>query len=428
MKRRCLYLILLWMALLMPVGECWGTPFFPTRLLHNSVAGLNVSVAGSSSWRPFPYYIPSMGESLVIEFDILGGELLPMHYTLKHQSARWEESELASSEYIRGFTSGEINDSQLSEATKVAYRHYTLRLDASAPSQPILSGNYLLQIYPAHGSAETPYLEVAFALLEPLAELHSEVAFVTSKDSYATTQQVDLSLKTDQLRVTNPTQELILAVGQNSRHDNAVFLSIPSHISNHHYQYRYAQGALFAAGNEYYAYEILNDQLTGMGIECITTEGDNTQLHLYPQSNRAHLSYLSNQDADGRYVIRSVGVGGDSNINTDYYEVYFCYYSPPLPSDQEVYLFGEAFDSLPLEERRLSFNPQLGAYEGRLLLKGGYVSFTYLSSADRQHFSTTYTEGNFYTTSNSYSSFVYYRPQGERYDRLVAVDTIRANN
>ncbi|MBB6276058.1 type IX secretion system plug protein [Porphyromonas circumdentaria] len=422
----------LWIGLLsglfIIVGKSWANPIFPTRLLNNSVAGLTVSVAGTTSWRPFPYYTPSLGEALIIEFDFLGGELVPFSYTLKHYTAQWENSGLAPSEYIKGFISGEITESKLSEATKVSYRHYSLRLDNSAPSQPILSGNYILQIFPANESAENPYLEVAFSLLEPIASIESTVTPITQKESYGGTQQVNLLLKTKELRVTNPIQELTIVVGQNSRHDNAVYLSQPSGITGGQLRYDYNQGALFAAGNEYYAYEILNDNISGMGIDRLVSTSNATQLLLYPQSQRSQTSYLFNQDADGQYVIRSIETGGTSDVNTDYYEVFFYYYAPPLHNNEQLYLFGEAFDALPMEERKLTYDANLGAYTGQVFLKGGYVSFTYLSSSDNLSFSGEQTEGNFYPTSNLYTSFVYYRPQGARYDRLVGVDTIRYNH
>lgn len=428
MKQHYHWLVTLWIALFSLFGKSEASPIFPTRLLNGSVAGLTVSISGVASWRPFPYYTPSEGEALIIEFDILGGELLPMQYTLKHYTAEWKESDLAPSEYIKGFFSGEITESQLSEATKVSYRHYTLRLDNSSPSQPLLSGNYLLRIYRADESADTPYIEVAFALLEPLVQVDAEVTPITQKDSYATTQQVNLSVKAEQLRVIHPSQELTIVVAQNCRHDNAVILSQPSSMSGSLYQYDYSQGAVFEAGNEYYAYEILNDNIPGMGINRLITEPNTTQLLLHPQSQRKNTSYLLNPDADGEYVIRSIETGGASEVNTDYYEALFSYYMPPLPEGENLYLFGEAFDALPLEERKLAYNREEGVYMGKVLLKGGYVSYTYLSSSDGVSFSGEHTEGNFYPTTNRYTCFVYFRPQGGRYDRLVGVDLIHTHN
>ena len=34
-------------------------------------------------------------------------------------------------------------------------------------------------------------------------------------------------------------------------------------------------------------------------------------------------------------------------------------------------------------------------------------------------------EGDFYQTQNEYSIYVYYRPMGARYDRLIGVTTVR---
>lgn len=421
--------IVLLCLLVVSVVSGRGATLFPTRLLDPSVAGLSVSVVGSGAWRPFPYYAPSSGEALEISFDLLGGELIPFTYTLTHCDAHWQPSSLLPSEYISGFEKGEVTDSQLSEATRQNYRHYRLILNNTTPSRPKLSGNYLLRIYRDGAAVNDPAIEVAFALLDPIASIAAVTTPITHSESYGAHQQVNVetTLPMERVRVINPQEELCLVVGQNGRRDNAVWLTKPSGISGQNFRYEDFQAALFEAGNEYHAFEILNDNRAGMGIEHIVTEDEEHSLYLFAQQNRHTMEYLQTQDANGRYVIRSIETGGAEAVNTDYYRAYFTYWSDPLPEGQSLYLSGEAFDLLPLSERRLQYDAEQGAYRGAVWFKGGYVSFTYLSSSDGVTFTTSLTEGNHYQTNNLYTILVYYRPMGARYDALIGIGTAETN-
>ena len=90
-----------------------------------------------------------------------------------------------------------------------------------------------------------------------------------------------------------------------------------------------------------------------------------------------------------------------------------------------VYLQGEAFDYLPLQDRQMYFNPDTREYEASVLLKQGNYNYQYLyKGANDSVGATLPIEGDFHQTENEYSIFVYYRPMGARFDRLVGVSTI----
>ena len=73
-----------------------------------------------------------------------------------------------------------------------------------------------------------------------------------------------------------------------------------------------------------------------------------------------------------------------------------------------------------------TYNDDAQAYEATLLLKQGAYDFMYLwvpegSTAGQ----TGPAEGNFYEAENEYQVYIYHRPFGGRYDRLVAAQQVK---
>jgi hypothetical protein len=75
-----------------------------------------------------------------------------------------------------------------------------------------------------------------------------------------------------------------------------------------------------------------------------------------------------------------------------------------------------------------AFNPEKGFYEKTLFLKQGFFNYTYVTTAERiqagQKFSFENTEGNYWSTENSYMVLVYYRPFGARADELIGYTSL----
>ena len=70
----------------------------------------------------------------------------------------------------------------------------------------------------------------------------------------------------------------------------------------------------------------------------------------------------------------------------------------------------------------MDWNPRYKAYTKRLLLKQGYYSYQliFLPAGESQG-QTSRIEGDHFEMTNSYTIFVYYRPPGARFDRLVGL-------
>ena len=68
----------------------------------------------------------------------------------------------------------------------------------------------------------------------------------------------------------------------------------------------------------------------------------------------------------------------------------------------------------------MDYNAENNCYEKAILVKQGGINYQYLFVPNNSNNgSLEPIEGSFWQTNNEYQIFVYYRPRGERYDRLI---------
>ena len=98
----------------------------------------------------------------------------------------------------------------------------------------------------------------------------------------------------------------------------------------------------------------------------------------------------------------------------------------PLP-DGSVYLNGELFNNVLDEKSKMGYNFGDEAIRKSRTYSNREVTITSicLSRPVPSVGQTGPIEGNYYQTQNEYSIYVYYRPMGARYDRLIGVTTVR---
>lgn len=384
--------------------------FFPIRMLDARMATLSVSVEGENGilHRPFPYYSPTKGEKLLISFDLLDAMPEEIGYTLSYCDESWHPVSVPHGLAVVGFAEGLLAASQPSVMTQVLYRHYSLCIDASSETRPILPGNWLLRLH-LRSDPSTPIAEVGFALLKNHCALSARVTPYTPKGNYSSYQAVESKVYFDESQALLENGPYKLVVGQNGRRDNVQVLETPSFFSPEELFFERNEAAVFEAGNEYHSFEMLSKEHSNMGVQSLLP-GVPEQAILYPQHNRSALSYIVEKDADGLFVVRAPRASYEADLTADYYEVDFRFSSERLKDN--VLLVGEAFEALPNEERVLQYSTERGCYEATLLLKAGYYSFLYASAGEHGALTTRLTEGNHYQTQNSYTILLY---RGEIY-------------
>jgi hypothetical protein len=71
-------------------------------------------------------------------------------------------------------------------------------------------------------------------------------------------------------------------------------------------------------------------------------------------------------------------------------------------------------------EYKMDYNKDKAIYEKALVLKQGFTNYQYTIADDKGKIDNQNAiDGNFYQTENNYIALVYYRENGQRYDRII---------
>ena len=382
------------------------------EVLSDRIASLQVVAGGD--WMSLPVLTMGSGERLSIDFDDLTHEYHRYVYKVEHCEADWTVSEdIFVSDYIAGFNDGQpIDDLEESLNTNVLYTHYRLKLP-NAQCRMKLSGNYQVTIYDEDDEDE-PVLRVCFMMVEPLMGVAMGVTTNTDIDINNAHQQVEMQLSYGKLLVTDQQRQLKIVVMQNGRWDNAVWNPTPQFAMSDGLRWQHCRDLIFAGGNEYRKFEMLDVTHTTMGLESVHWDGQAYHAYIWPDEPRP--SYVYDEDANGAFLIRNSD-NFEIDRTSEYMLAHFTLPSPEV--EGTVYLNGNWTNDRFLPEYALEYNPERHAYEAVIPLKQGYYSYQYLLMRDDGTLEPFPTEGCFYQTENVYQALVYYRGIGERTDRLV---------
>ena len=358
-----------------------------------------------------------------ISFDHFSHDYHRFIYKIVHCNADWTPSDLFEVDYMEGFNNQPIEEYENSLNTTMLYTHYRLSL----PNEEIqfkVSGNYRVEFYLDEEDSQTegPVAVACFRIVEPLVALSASVTSNTDIDTNLSHQQVSFVVNYNGYNVVDPTAEIKPYVYQNSRTDNSVALVKPTYVTPGRLEYVHNTSLIFPAGNDYRRFEIINMHYATQGVDKIGFFAPYFHATLYPDKPRRNYSF--DQDHDGRYLIR-YNLAEDTDIEADYLFVHFRL-DIPRRMGGRFYLTGEFTynDFTPTYEA--IYNEQEQAYETTMMLKQGAYDFMYLwvpeGSTTGQ---TAPAEGNFYEAENEYQIYIYHRPFGGRYDRLIAAQQVR---
>lgn len=367
------------------------------------------------------YYAPPVvelgGDDRVrIEFDEISPEMRYMRYSLLHCDANWQPSQLVESDYVDGFNEADIEEYDFSSGTFANYVHYGISLPNE--DMPILlSGNYLLRVYPEEDSENT-LLQVRFSIVEKAVDIFAEVTSRTDIDYNKSHQQVTVTVDTKDYRVENMYADLKVVVTQNARSDNEAIVTNPLRVSSNKAFFEHDRKLIFPAGNEFRRFEMTTTNYIGMGIDRYAYHDPFYHAELKIDEPRCYGSYTYDQTQYGRFTIRESNAF-DSNTGADYMIVHFAL-DIPRQSGGDIFVDGEFTQHNFTNANRMHFNEATNRYELDMPLKQGAYNYQYLWLPHGSKAALTAPiEGDFYQTVNEYQIKVYNRRLGERYDRLI---------
>lgn len=370
---------------------------------------LRVEVNGQ--WDADPVMLLATGQSVNISFDDLQHNYIRYTYHITHCNADWQQSELTESEYMDGFNDRPIEQYETSMSTAMLYNHYTLSLPNEEVRRLLVSGNYRVDIY--QEDKDEPVARACFSITEDKVGIGAEITANTDIDTYARHQQVNLSVNYKTYAVSHPEQELRPVVMQNRRWDTRRFGLRPTYMRGQTLDYSHNRQLIFPAGNEYRRFEIVDEDVPTMRVDHVAFE--DPYYHADIQTDEQRTNYIYDQDQDGRYYVR----GKDEGDECEYIFTHFRLNMPQLAGG-DLFIQGDLTNGRLAEDYKMEYDLLDHSYKITLPLKQGSYNYQYLFVRNgQQQGSTAETEGDFFQTENEYNIYVYHRPFGERYDRLV---------
>ena len=361
--------------------------------------------------------------TLEISFDEMSHDVHHYSYRVVHCNRDWTESSINSYEYVDGFTTADIVDYEHSMNTQQAYTHYSFAIP-NEDMQLKASGNYVLQIY-EDGDFEQMVAEVCFRVVEPLVGIDAKLRANTDIELNGRYQQLDIDVQTTMLNLRDA-KDVRVVVQQNGRWDNQVTLDRPTYVEPNRLRYVNQKALIFEGGNEFRHFDIYSAYYAGYNVNRVEyaqgeyhalLEVDEVRGTMSYGAGREGRTYLSERDANGQWL---VNCEKSDYVDTDaeYMWVHFVLPVAQPVMDGWVFVGGELFGNQYGAANRMDYDAEQKCYYLYAYLKQGGYNYMYYV-VGKNGASLLPLEGSHWQTDNAYSIWVYYRPFGARYDRLV---------
>ncbi len=357
-------------------------------------------------------------ERVIISFDEWSEDYSDLQYRLVHCDADWKPSGLLESEYLDSFNIADIDDWAFSSNTFVHYVNYRITVPNEDIS-PLLSGNYILQIF-ERGNPDETLGEARFSVYEHSADITGTVSTQTDRGMNTEWQQLELKVKPTEVSIDDPYSMLRVDITQNSAPYTTSTLRTPSRIEGKDIIYSHMPELIFKSGNEFRRFETIRTNYNDMHVDSMRFLSRNYHAWLTPDTERDSKEYSYDQTQQGRFLIREYN-STDSDLGADYVTVHFLLDTPEA-INADIYVEGEFTGYRHDDASRMRYDYNLGAYLLEMPLKQGSYNYRYVAVPRRGNGlpDPSMIEGNKYETRNEYRVQVWYRPIGARYSRLIS--------
>lgn len=395
----------------------------------NSVASPTVfSVQLYRGENQLAYPVLALGESghLTLSFDELGTVNASFTCKVVRCEADWQPTRLFPIDYIKGFETAPITNFRSSQQSRVDYVHYTQSIPWRGLSFT-KSGNYLVVVYRG-GDPTDVVLQQRFLVVEEGLVIQPDFSNSASEGGRYLLQRLRFNVLPNWNLVRDPVRELSVTLMQNFRWDTAHPAVRATYVYPDRLEYDLGTQNEFPGGNEFRQFDTRNLSARGLGVRMVDrTSNGPVGVLLNDDGMRTNQNYLSNPDFNGNFFL---GLGNaDEELGAweaDYATVQFRLKTSSPFAREQVHVLGAFNQWQPNAGSQLFYNPAIGGYQCDLLLKQGVYNYVYavVDPMKPTVIDETRLEGSHFETENSYQILAYYRPLGERYDRLVGYSAI----
>ncbi|MCB6038623.1 DUF5103 domain-containing protein [Flavobacterium psychrophilum] len=406
---------------------------FISILLMNSVIGQTISetippfnIKTVTFTQNTNNVIPvfKLGEPFQLSFDDLFGTEEDYYYTIAQYNYNWTPTLLSKNEYLNGNDNQRIQDYENSFNTLQIYSHYRLNFPNNY-TQITKSGNYLVSIF---SSNKEIIFTKKIIIYEELVDVPMQVKRARNVTDNKYKHNLEFSIKSNSILFQNPVQNGKIILLQNGKWDNAIVNIKPQYTIGNDLIFKYDKETQFFAGNEYLYFD--NKEIR-VATNTIAKVNSNTGLynsHLYTDSARKYKSYSYYPDINGNFKIRNL-TAQNNDIEADYSWIYFTLFAINAPASTNIYITGMFNNNTISPENKMDYNTNKGVFEKAILIKQGFTNYNYTILDSQNNISDKDPiDGNFYETENQYTAIVYYRQNGELYDRVIGKGNANSTN
>lgn len=404
-------------SMLLTVTTLLSAPYHTQVAPSLGVSTLRVLIDGEENVPPL--FSLGSGSTVTVTFDELSYVPKNFYYKIVHCDAEWNPSNLTQMEYLDGLDDIMIDEYATSTNTAYNYIHYWFTISDGFLK---LSGNYAVLIALDNDFDNNLVAVACFSIVEPLTSISVTSSPTTLKGINSEWQQLEVVTDVSRTGTSNPMTEFKLLIRQNYRTDNEVYITQPTFVNGRFMKYTNVAPLVFEAGNQYRTIDFSSRYTYGAGIDRFVFV-DSVYMVLLDPDDFLRKRRTDARDAHGAYVVHVQG-DYDDNTEADYLWLNFVVPTDAPFLDGKVYVMTGANYNLLDDRSMMTYDFTKKCYTLQMFLKQGGINYQYIYVPKRGIPSMAMTEGNYWQTNNSYQVYLYYRPFGEKYDRLVGYQEI----
>jgi hypothetical protein len=364
------------------------------------------------------------GGVIRLSFDELSTEARYLSYKFEHCNADWTKSDLEEFEYLSSINDQRIKNYEFSFNTRIPYVHYWVNFPNEDQTWT-KSGNYLVHIYDS--DTDEPILTHRLVVFEEQVSINAQLIRPFKVEDINTHHELTFEVDFTNVELKDILNNVKASILQNGRWDQAIINQNPTHYAGNTMFFEKLGAYKFPAGKEFRHFDIRSFDYPTRQVLEISKDLDGAQVKLRPDQPRGTSKFFSDRDLNGSFFIQSLD-SYESAVAADYAHILFSLKRSQPLFDHDVYIFG-AFTNWELDDQyMMHYEDRYSAYFGEATLKQGVYDYIYAAipiAGGAPDFDLL--EGNWHESENFYTILLYYRPFGQRYDRLIGVEAISQN-
>ncbi len=387
---------------------------------NTQIASIKMELSG---WEvSYPVIELGSEQTIGLNFDYLSESAETFNYKIIHCNADWTPSSLHENEYLNGFFENQFDMPKESFNTFIKYQHYSVNLPNDMVQFKV-SGNYIIKVYQDFDQSQLLFTQ-RFSVYENKAGISASAKRSILAKYRSSHQQVDFQVNTSALSLTDPYNDVKIAVVPNNIWTLAKTDLQAQFVRDGALIFENTEDNAYQGYNEFRVFNMQSLKYLQERVAKIFFEDQVYYVRLMDDDERRFKVYLNEKDINGAYVIRNRETDDDI-LESDYAQVYFYLPMPEPLTDGKVYVVGELNNFRTDESNRMVYNYEKKAYQLMIKLKQGYYNYEYVWVDDKTgEWDVARFEGSHHETENNYLIYVYARTFGDEYDRLVGFSIV----